>query len=232
MIRLVKWLLSATLLLSIMACAETSGPTGPVPYSSTGSQNQSPAPTMGKSSAANQSNAPEAGHPNVPGPNGDLVIGVLLPLSGPHAEIGKQLRDAALMGLYDKLNSLSSLQRTTNPRLIIKDTAGDDSRTAEMTQKLLADGAKIILGPLLSEDVTAARKVAEKSGVPIIAFSNNPQVAGKNTYVFGFQSEEQVKRIASFALLQRIEHYAALSAQTPYGRTVVGQFSDIGTTGT
>ena len=169
----------------------------------------------------------EASQPNIPAPSSDVVIGVLLPLSGAHAEVGTQLRDAALMALFDKLNSLSSLEVVTNPRLVVKDTMGDARHTKEQTKILLQEGAKIILGPLLSDNVEAAKSVTKGTQVPIIAFSNNARVAGDNTYVFGFQSEEQVRRIADFATKQKIEHYAALAPQTTYGRMVVGQFSTI-----
>lgn len=218
---ILRWLaIIATLLITLTACSKQQSP---APVRGAGMQ----APTVRTAPPPQVEVVEEAGHPNIPPPAGDVVIGVLLPLSGPHAEIGTQLRDAALMGLFDKLNSLSSLEVTRNPRLLIKDTAGDPTKTKEMTKVLLDKDAQIILGPLLSDNVEAAKTVTKNTPIPIIAFSNDHRVAGNNTYVFGFQSGEQVERIANFAATQRIEHFAALAPQTTYGRLVVGQFSDI-----
>lgn len=166
-------------------------------------------------------------HPSVAPPEQDVIIGMLLPLSGPQAEIGNHMQDAALMGLYDKLNSLTSLQVTRNPRLLIKDTGGDAETTRKMTQELLASGARIILGPLLSDHVKIVAREAKAGGVPVISFSNNTDVAEPGVFIFGFRPQEQVERIARFALKQQIHHYAALAPQNEYARTVVRQFSDV-----
>ncbi len=156
-----------------------------------------------------------------------VKIGVLLPLSGPQEEIGKQMRDAALKGLYDKLRSLTSQQRIRNPQLIIRDTAGDPKRAAQAAQELLAMKVGIILGPLLADNVKAVAKIAQQQATPIIAFSNNSKVASRGVFVFGFRPKEQVERIANFALRQQIQHFAALAPQNEYARTVVRQFAQV-----
>jgi branched-chain amino acid transport system substrate-binding protein len=157
---------------------------------------------------------------------GDVVIGMLVPLTGPHAQLGQQLRDAALMALYDKQKSLTRMEMTRNPQLIIRDTGSTPESVAKATQELIDKKAKVILGPLMSDDVKVASELTLKKNIPLITFSNNDQVGKAGVYLFGFDPAAQIGRVADYALKQQIVHYAALAPQSDYGRKVVRQLSD------
>lgn len=166
-----------------------------------------------------------AGRPILPLANEQITMGLIVPLTGPQAEIGTQLRDAALMGLYDTIQTSPKLEATATPKLLMRDSGGGADATAQAAQELIDEGAQIILGPLVSENVIAAGRVTSAANIPLIAFSNNMKVAKPNVFVFGYIPYQQVKRISDFAAEQKIEHYAAIATQDDYGRMVVRDFS-------
>lgn len=163
--------------------------------------------------------------PNVTLPSQEIVIGLLAPLTGPQAEIGGQLRDAALMGLYEAIQQAPRLDAAATPKLLIRDSGQGGVSVEQATEELVQSGAQVIVGPLISQHVVAAGKVARRSGVPLIAFSNNVKVATPNVFVFGYVPWQQVKRISDFAAEQKIKHYSTIAQQDDYGRMVVREFS-------
>jgi ABC-type branched-subunit amino acid transport system substrate-binding protein len=166
--------------------------------------------------------------PTTPKPaksKGDVVIGMLVPLTGNQAEMGKQLRDAALLGLYDKQQSLAKAQKTYTPQLLIRDSGDSPQKLEAALQELIEAGATVILGPLMAADVKLASKTALKAGIPLISFSNSVDVAKEGVYVFGFDPAEQIERVITFALQSQIPHYAAIAPQNDYGRRVVQHVS-------
>ncbi len=163
--------------------------------------------------------------PALPLPNEQITIGLLVPMTGPQAQIGGQLRDAALMGLYDTIQNSPKLDATATPKLLMRDSGGGADATAQAAQELVNAGAQIILGPLVSSNVVAAGRVTTAAKIPLIAFSNNISVAQPNVFVFGYVPNQQVKRISGFSADQKIEHYAAIASQDDYGRMVVRDFS-------
>src|SRR3546814_6769450 len=68
---------------------------------------------------------------------------------------------------------------------------------AAAARQALADGNKLIIGPLLSENVKIVSPIARNAGVPVITFSNDVSVAG------GGRSEEHTSELQS---LMRISY--------------------------
>ena len=142
-------------------------------------------------------------------PRNAVRVGILLPLSGAEAPVGRALLDAALLGVADTADDLLELR--------VYDTAAPGgSRLA--AQSALADGARLVLGPLLSSDVAEATPVVRAAGVNLIAFSNNPAVAGPGSYVIGLSPRQQVRRIVAFARERGLERFAALVPESPFGQ--------------
>lgn len=163
--------------------------------------------------------------PKQPEIQGDVLIGLLVPLSGPQAEIGKQLRDAALLGLYDKQQSLTRMEMIQNPEILIRDSGDSPEKLTAAFQELLDKKVSIILGPLMAEETRQLTPLAQKAGVPLVSFSNNEDVAKQGIYTFGFNPAEQITRVAEYALNAQVRHFAALAPQSEYGRKVVQQLS-------
>ena len=96
-----------------------------------------------------------------------VKVGLLLPLSGPQAALGRTMLQAAEMGLFEVGD-----ERFT---LLVEDTAtagGADSAA----RKLLAQGARIMLGPVFGADTRKVAPIAQGARVPVLAFTNDKSV--------------------------------------------------------
>jgi len=147
--------------------------------------------------------------------NVKIKVGLLLPLSGPLAREGAALLDAAQLALFDVANVNFMLQ----PR----DTGGTADGAVRAAEGLLAGGAALLLGPLLSEEVRAVTPQARAAGVNVVAFSTDAQVAGDGVYLLGHTSRQQIERLIGFAHESGLTRIAVLAPSTPYGRAVAGQ---------
>lgn len=154
-------------------------------------------------------------------PQGRIVkIGLLVPLTGDAAAVGSALQDAATLAIADRYGTASASADEIRVVLVPKDTGGTPEIAAEATRQVLASGADLIIGPLFSTQVKAVADVARPAGVNVITFSNNPEVAGSNVFVFGFLVEQQVERVLNYALNRNIQNIALLAPNNPYGQSV------------
>ena len=145
----------------------------------------------------------------------EIRVGLLLPLSGPLAREGAALLDAAQLALFDVADAHFMLQ----PR----DTGGTVNGAVRAAEGLLADGATLLLGPLLSEEVRAVTPKARAAGINVVAFSTDAEVAGDGVYLLGHTSRQQIDRLIGFAHESGLTRIAVLAPSTPYGRAVAGQ---------
>jgi ABC-type branched-subunit amino acid transport system substrate-binding protein len=86
--------------------------------------------------------------------------------------------------------------------LRVYDTGGNGDGAAAAATRALDEGAKIILGPVFAESANAAGRVAAARGVNVLAFSNNPTIAGGNVYVLGNLFDTTAERLARYAAAQ------------------------------
>ncbi|PPR21195.1 MAG: hypothetical protein CFH39_01890 [Alphaproteobacteria bacterium MarineAlpha10_Bin2] len=145
----------------------------------------------------------------------DVRVGLLLPLSGPLAREGAALLDAAQLALFDVADEHFTLE----PR----DTGGTAQGAVQAVEGLLMAGATLLLGPLLSEEVSAVTLKARAAGVNIVAFSTDTEVAGDGVYLLGHTSRQQIERLVGFARESGLTRFAVLAPSNPYGRAVAGQ---------
>jgi branched-chain amino acid transport system substrate-binding protein len=134
-------------------------------------------------------------------------VALLVPLSGSNAAVGQSIANAATMALIDSGNK--SVRMTTY------DTA---TGAAAAATRAIADGNRLFLGPLLSEDVGAIAPAARKAGIPVISFSNDAAVAGNGVYVMGFSPTQSIDRVVHYAKSRGIKRFAALVPTGVYGR--------------
>jgi ABC-type branched-subunit amino acid transport system substrate-binding protein len=134
-------------------------------------------------------------------------IALLVPLTGANAGIGQSIANAANMAVLD-----TGGERI---RMTVYDTAGGAAAAAD---KAIAEGNKLILGPLLAEDVRAAAEVGRRSRVPLIGFSNDVSVAGNGTYLLGFTPAQSVSRVVGYARSKGLVKFAGLVPAGVYGQ--------------
>jgi branched-chain amino acid transport system substrate-binding protein len=157
---------------------------------------------------------PGAPLPQAPVPGGEKVrVALLLPLSGTSATLGNAMLDAAQMALYDVADE--------KLELLPHDTQGTPQGAADAARAALAEGVKLIIGPLLASEVEAVKPVAQAAQVPVLAFSTSAALAGDGTYLMGFLPRQEVERVASFAHAKGAQHFAVLAPRTPYGEIAV-----------
>lgn len=148
-----------------------------------------------------------------------VKIALLVPLTGESSSVGNALLDAATLALMDKYGTDASGQ-AVKVVLVPKDTQGTPAGAAKAAQEVLAAGAQLIVGPLFSGNVPAVAEVARQYKVNVLTFSNNPEVAGDNVFVFGFLVDQQVQRILNYALNRNLTRIALLSPNDAYGLSV------------
>ncbi|MBV8777981.1 MAG: penicillin-binding protein activator [Alphaproteobacteria bacterium] len=150
---------------------------------------------------------PQPGLPPAAASGGPVKVAVLLPLSGPNAELGKAMLEAAQLALFT-----TGGDRLT---LVPRDTTGTPNGAADAAKAVIAEGAKLILGPLIADEAVAVRPVAQAAGVNVIAFATKTEVAGGNIFLMGFLPRQEVAREVSFAHQQGLSRFAALAPNSP-----------------
>lgn len=152
-------------------------------------------------------------------PYGLVRVALLLPLSGPSAEIGQALLNAAQMALFDVGDDRFVLQPY--------DTGGTPDGAVDAAALAVAHGAQVFLGPVFSASAKAVVPQAMAAGINMVPFTTDPTVAAPGVFVMGFLVHEQVRRIITFSRMQGIERFAVLAPATPYGETVVDAMSQV-----
>lgn len=137
---------------------------------------------------------------------------LLLPLSGPNARVGQAMLNAAQMALFDFAQD--------GFEMTVHDTRGTPDGARAAAQAALAEGVRLIMGPLLSGSVRAIQDVARPAGVPVLAFSNDRSAAAPGVYTLGFSPGDEVTRVVDYAISKGASRFALLAPDSEYGRVI------------
>jgi branched-chain amino acid transport system substrate-binding protein len=91
-------------------------------------------------------------------------------------------------------------------------------------QRAIAEGNRLILGPLLAEDVKAVTPIARRAGVPVVSFSNDASAAGNGSYLMGYVPGQSIARVVDYARGQGISAFAGLVPNGLYGERASTSF--------
>jgi len=147
--------------------------------------------------------------PPVPAGQQTNEVAVIVPLTGPDGPVGTSIANAARLALLDT--------REQSIRIQVYDSARPGGAAAA-AQQAIADGSRLILGPLLAEDVRAAAPVARRAGIPVIAYSNDEGVAGDGVYIMGFTPDQSISRVVAYARSKGTASFGALVPTGLYGQ--------------
>lgn len=150
--------------------------------------------------------APEPSATALPTDTGRHRIALLVPMSGDTARVGQAIANATTMALLDT--------NADNLRITTYDTSQGIGTAA---QKAIADGNKLILGPLSADAVPAVQAAARPAGVPVIAFANDASVASPDVFVIGHLPEQSIRRSVQFARGRGATRFAVLAPDGDYG---------------
>lgn len=136
-------------------------------------------------------------------------IGLLLPLTGPHENLGKGMLQAAEMALFE----------TGSPNVVLlpQDTAQGAHQAA---MKALDEGAELLLGPIFAAEVEAIKPLLYARNVNLISFSTDQSVVSQRTLILGFLPSQQIERVIRFAKERGFLKIAALTPDDQYGQLV------------
>ncbi|CAM3055692.1 Leucine-binding protein domain-containing protein [Sphingomonas antarctica] len=138
-------------------------------------------------------------------------VALLAPLTGPNAAVGNSIANAANMAVLDTGGALI--------RVTVYDTGAGAAAAA---QKAIAEGNRLILGPLLAEEVRAVKPVAAAAHVPLVGFSNDMSVAGDHVYLMGYAPEQAIARVVNYAHGRGVTSIAGLVPAGVYGQRASG----------
>ncbi|MEA2775983.1 MAG: hypothetical protein QOF90_1389 [Acetobacteraceae bacterium] len=157
------------------------------------------------------SNAPTSLGPNSSrSPGSAQSVAILLPLTGPRADIGHVLEQAARLALQDG----------SGPTLDVLDTGGTAAGAASAAQASLANRDSLMLGPLTSAETAAAAPIARSAGIPVLAFTNDASQSAPGVWTLGITAGQQVRRLVTAAQAQGKSQFAALLPDTDFGRAM------------
>lgn len=126
--------------------------------------------------------------------NRAIPVALLLPQSSGEdgARLAASIENAARLAVAD----LGEVEID----LRVYDTGARTDLAAAAADRAVAEGARVILGPVFAEPARAAGAAVADRGVPVLAFSNNPGVAGGNVFILGTTFDTTAARLARYAV--------------------------------
>ena len=201
---LVRNILFSTLILILAGCQsgrDSSAPERTGPQPGEGPIISKPLPAQAQS--------------DLPGGQMTTKVALLLPLSGHQEKLGTAMLNAAQMSLFE--NAPDQIE------LVSEDTHGTPEGAAHAAEKVIREGARLIVGPIFSPEVTAVARVASQHQLPVLTFSNNQAVAQPNVFLLGFMLDQQIHRLFSVAQEKGITRISMIVPKSEAGTILLGQ---------
>jgi len=153
--------------------------------------------------------------------NAPVQVALLVPggaTQGSDAFLAQNLENAARMAMAD-LNGVTVDLRVYN-------TGADPAQAAAVATQAVNEGAKILLGPLFAEAANAAGVAVAGQNVNVLAFSNNPTIAGGNVFVLGSTFSNTANRLVNYANRNGVTRIAVVHGEDLGGQ--VGRDAIVG----
>lgn len=146
-------------------------------------------------------------------PGAPVQVALLVPggsTQGADRAIAASLENAARMAIAD-LDGVRIDLRVYN-------TGSDPSQAASVATQAVDDGAKILLGPLFGASANAAGVAVASRNVNVLAFSNNPTIAGGNVFVLGPLFDNTARRLVGYASRNGTTRFAVVHGNDQQGQ--------------
>lgn len=141
-------------------------------------------------------------------------VALLLPITGRDGDVGREIANATTLALLDT--------KSSNIRMTTYDTAAGVEAAA---RKAIAEGNKLILGPLRGDNVVTVANIARPANVPIISFSNDVSAAGENVFLMGHLPSQSISRIVEFAKTRGKTRFAGLVPKNVFGQRALSNLT-------
>jgi substrate-binding family protein len=148
------------------------------------------------------------------------TVAILLPLTGPRADLALVLLHAAQLALPE----------ADGPSLDVLDTKGSAAGAAIAAQAAVANGDSLILGPLTSAETAAVAPIARTAGIPTLAYTNDASQSQPGIWPLGVSPDQQIQRLVDAAQAQGKTQFAGLLPDSDFGRAMANALTKATTT--
>ncbi len=152
-------------------------------------------------------------------PGSEVKIGLLLPLTGERANVGKALQRAAEMAVLEA--------GAKNMQIVTFDTQGTPEGAADAANKAIAADVKLLLGPVFAAEVKAIKDRAASAKLNVIAFSNDTSVAGGNVFLLSYLPRQQIDNIIGHAAKDGRKRIGVVAPDNDFGKQMAQLARDI-----
>ena len=137
-----------------------------------------------------------------------LNVGLMLPLSGEHYQIGQSLLNSAQL----------AITKTGNKKIVfhLVDTGNDEKLLTDIYE-LLEQDMNIFIGPIFSNKVRQIKEIIKDKNIPIISLSNNSNLKDKGLYIFGLTLEDEINELLNFSYQNNLKKYAVILPKNEFG---------------
>ncbi len=106
--------------------------------------------------------------------------------------LARSLTNSARMAANDARGATIDLR--------IYEAGSDPGQAVAQANKAVAEGAKIILGPLFADSANAVGNAMAPQGINVLSFSNNTDIAGGNVFVLGNTFDNVADRLVKYGV--------------------------------
>ena len=132
-----------------------------------------------------------------------IKIGLLVPLTGDNAELGKQIIKATRMALKDT--------NSNNLEIYPKDTQSDPNQTLRSAIELEQMGINLVIGPVFYDNLVY---LDELSDTTFLSLTNKTLDLPKNVISAGINSTSQLNTIKKFLEINKIKKTVFFNANS------------------
>jgi len=136
---------------------------------------------------------------------GEIKIGLLVPLTGKNSEIGKSIVKSVRLAV-NQINNLSI-------KIIPKDTASNPDITLRSAKELSILGVKIVIGPVFNENLIYLDEI---NGLTFLSLTNKKDNSSKNIINAGINATSQLNAIKKFKELVKTKQTIFLTPDTKH----------------
>lgn len=150
-------------------------------------------------------------------------IALLLPLSGPLANVGAAVREGFMAAAGEQPDGTQSIRAYD---VSVLGPEGDPDSILQSYQQAVQEGADLIVGPLQKEGVNALF-FSDQLPVPTLAlnYSDQGDFPPANLYQFGLLPEDEARQVAERAWLNGDTRALALVPEGEWGARVLAAFN-------
>jgi len=128
----------------------------------------------------------------------EVVFGALLSLTGDGSSSGESAKAALEVAVLDANEYLSRMGSSRRINIVVEDTQTDPEVALEKLESLVEEGVNVVIGPLTSAEVKAAKAYADENDVLLLSPSSSApslKIEGDNLFRFVSNDIHQVEVI-------------------------------------